>query len=251
MPRGSSAGRPAEQQAPLIAVSGRRRNAAGVHTGPASLDSLELDVYFTGYADYVLAAGGIAVYLPTVAAARDAIARVDALVLTGGVDLDPALYGAATHETSQPPDRLRDAVELSLFEAACARGIPVLAICRGMQLVNVACGGTLHLHLDAHPSGRTHSVRIRPDSVLGRLYGTAATVNSLHHQSVDRIGAGLSVTARSDDGVVEAVELDGADVLGVQWHPEQMGAPQPVFDWLVAAAGARACRNGRTAPISS
>lgn len=221
---------------PLIAVTGRRRGAAGVHTGPAALDALELELYFTGYADHVGDAGGLAVYLPSRVDVDAAIDRVDGLVLTGGTDVDPARYGAATCATTPPLEPERDALELALLDAALARDLPVLAICRGLQLVNVSRGGTLHAHLTDHPAGGSHDVLVEPGTVLHGLHGPVTSVNSLHHQSVDRVGRGLVVTARAPDGVVEGLELPGARLLAVQWHPEHLDGPQPMFGWLVDAS---------------
>jgi putative glutamine amidotransferase len=227
--------------AALIAVTGRRRSASGMHMGPPALDMLEAEIYFTGYADHITAAGGVVVYLPSRTDPDAAMDRMDGLVLTGGTDVSPDRYGGSICATTPTLDPDRDAVELALLDAALARGLPVLAICRGAQLVNVSRGGTLHAHLADHPTGGRHEVLIEPGSTLDGLYGAATCVNSLHHQSVDRLGRDLVVTARALDGVVEGVELPGTRLLGVQWHPEQLhAAPQPVFRWLVDAARERA-----------
>lgn len=225
-------------RAPLIAVTGRRRSAAGLGLGPPALDALEVEGYFTGYADHIVVAGGLPVYLPSRIDPQEAMDRVDALVLSGGADVDPTRYGAQTCATTSPLEPERDAFELALLDAALARDLPVLAICRGLQLVNVSRGGTLHAHLAEHhpPSGR-HDVLVEPGSMLHDLVGPKAEVNSLHHQAADRLGADLVVTARAPDGVIEGLELPGARLLGVQWHPEQMAGRQPVFGWLVDAAG--------------
>lgn len=226
--------------APLLGVTGRRRSARGLHTGPPSLDLLSLEMYFAGYADHLAAAGGLAVHLPARVHPDLAMDRTDGLVLTGGSDVDPARYGRAPVVDGDPPDPERDEAELALLAAALERGLPVLAICRGLQLVNVARGGTLHPHLDDHAVGVRHEVLVEPGSTLGRLYGPSTTVNSVHHQGVAGIGRDLVVTARAVDGVVEGIELPGADLLGVQWHPEQLDGPQPVFGWLVDVARERA-----------
>lgn len=147
-------------RAPLIAVTGRRRGAAGLHLGPPVLDALEIEVYFTGYADHVGAAGGLPVHLPCGIDPRAVIDRVDGLVLSGGTDVDPARYGAATCATTPPLEPERDEFELALLDAALARDLPVLAICRGLQLVNVSRGGTLHAHLaDRRRAGSGRRVR--------------------------------------------------------------------------------------------
>jgi putative glutamine amidotransferase len=225
---------------PLIAVTGRRRPAAGVHDGPSQLDLLEVEVYFAGYADKLAAAGALPMHVPAGADPAAVAARADALVLTGGTDVDPALYGEEPHPTVRF-DRARDDRELALLAAALDRGLPVLAICRGLQLLNVHLGGTLHQHLAAHPVGGdgVHEVRFAAGSVLRGLYGPRCPVNSLHHQAVATPGTGLTCVGHAPDGVVEAVELTGRPVIGVQWHPEQLARTEPVFPWLVSAAASR------------
>lgn len=144
------------------------------------------------------------------------------LVLSGGTDVDPALYGQTRVTVTDEPDRERDEFELKLLNRALEANLPVLAICRGMQVLNVALGGTLFQHLGATSKHRqpgvsdAHQVLFRdgwPD------YGSPAMINSRHHQAVDRLGDGLKVTAVADDGVIEAVSY-GTRVIGVQWHPE-------------------------------
>jgi putative glutamine amidotransferase len=159
------------------------------------------------------------------------------LLLTGGEDVDPKLYGAAPHPKLGAINPARDATELALLEAARDRRLPVLAICRGIQILNVACGGTLFQDLPSeHPSvtqhdsqhdrsARTHDVTIVAGSHLAEATGTTLmAVNSYHHQAVNRIGAGLRVTAVAPDGVIEGVEVDDPSwwVLSVQWHPEDL-----------------------------
>jgi len=159
------------------------------------------------------------------------------LLLTGGEDVDPSRYGAPPHPKLGTTNPQRDATELALLAAARDRRLPVLAICRGIQLLDVACGGTLYQDLpserpsaiehDSHGerSARTHGVTITAGSRLAAATGAAAMqVNSYHHQAADRVGAGLLVTAVADDGVVEAVEVDDPAwwVVAVQWHPEDL-----------------------------
>lgn len=151
------------------------------------------------------------------------------LVLCGGGDLDYTLYDREDRG-SQPPDRDRDRAELALFHAFYQAGKPILGICRGMQLINAALGGTLIQDLSAeqrlfHGGGkadRVHPVRAEENSVLGRLYGPLFLVNSSHHQAVDRLGRGLRATAWTESGFAEAIELPGYPLLGVQFHPERM-----------------------------
>jgi putative glutamine amidotransferase len=175
------------------------------------------------------------------------------LVLAGGGDIDPRLYGARAHETNYMIDPARDRFEIRLVEHALSSGMPVLAICRGMQILNVALGGDLVAHVPerwgegilhrAPPRVPvTHDVEIEPGSRLFRILGEARIpVVSWHHQAVDRMGDGLRIVAHSDDGLPEAVEMAGAAwVLGVQWHPEldaHISPPQAaLFRAVVRAA---------------
>jgi putative glutamine amidotransferase len=183
--------------------------------------------------------------------AEEAVSYLDGLLLSGGGDLDPAWYGGLPSPEVKGVDAARDAWELALVRAALARGIPVLAICRGAQVVNVAAGGTLVQHLPdvtelphcLREQGATtvHGVRVQDGSLLRAAVGLDLLgVNSLHHQAVGVVGAGLLATGWADDGTVEAVEgLDGQRVLGVQWHPELLarepGHPE-LFRWLVDEA---------------
>ena len=186
-------------------------------------------------------------------AALEVLDRVDGLMLLGGGDVDPSRYGAEPHPEVYGVDRERDAVEIALILAAANRGIPTLAICRGIQLVNVAFGGTLVQHLPdvpglvqhGVPGGGTparHTVKVTPDTRLAEAVGRETLeCSSHHHQALDRLGDGLVVTSRSDDGVIEAVERDGPGwMVAVQWHPEDTAASDPaqqgLFDAFVAAA---------------
>jgi putative glutamine amidotransferase len=166
-----------------------------------------------------------------VAQAGDALEGAAGLVLTGGEDIHPASYGEAPHAKLEETDQSRDAVELALYRAARERQLPVLAICRGIQLVNVAMGGTLYQDLPSeHPStvdhvdpkGR-HALRVESGSRLAQAVGSPSSVNSRHHQAVKRLGEGLRAVAWAEDGVIEGAELVNGDrswLLAVQWHPE-------------------------------
>ncbi|MGP3969355.1 gamma-glutamyl-gamma-aminobutyrate hydrolase family protein [Streptomyces sp. 6N223] len=182
-----------------------------------------------GYHRLVQRAGGLAALLPPddePAAAGEVVARLDGLVIAGGPDVDPARYGAARDPRTGPPAPERDAWELALIGAALARGVPVLGICRGMQLLNVALGGTLRQHVDGHEGApgvfAEHEVTPLPGTLVARELPEPVAVRTFHHQAVDRLGEGLRAAALAGDGTVEAVELAGAPVLvlGVQWHPE-------------------------------
>ncbi|KQZ85793.1 glutamine amidotransferase [Microbacterium sp. Root166] len=210
------------------------------------------------YFDAVIASGGVAVLLPP-QPAPDAAAAVldglDGLILTGGLDVQPELYGAERHPLTDPARPDRDEWEIELFRGAEERRMPVLAICRGLQVVNVARGGTLHQHLpDALGTERyrigggvfaTNEVRIEGGSRLAGLVGDGTLdVHSYHHQGVDRLGDGLVATATTDDGLVQAIESDGDGYLvGVQWHPEENAEDRRLFAGLVAEASVYANRS--------
>jgi putative glutamine amidotransferase len=206
------------------------------------------------YVDAVAAAGGIPVLLPPEPGIGDALARLDGLMLSGGGDVDPARYGAqpSPEVTSVRPER--DAAEFALLDAAMSLRLPVLGICRGMQVINVARGGSLHQHLpdvvghDGHApvpgAFGQHEVRVaagsRLSEILGSGAGPAVTTPTHHHQAVDRVGKGLTATAWAADGTIEAFEADGEQFLvAVQWHPEA-GDDPALFRALVEAARAHA-----------
>lgn len=158
----------------------------------------------------------------------------DALLLPGGGDIDPHRYGRPTRGAREI-DPARDACELALFRRFAAAGKPIFGVCRGLQLVNVALGGTLHPHIDGHDrvngADRVHPVRT-DDALLLRLYGARFPVNSAHHQSAARLGDGLRAVAWAEDGTVEALRHETLPILAVQWHPERLGA---AGDALLAA----------------
>jgi putative glutamine amidotransferase len=223
---------------PLIGVSTYLENEVrwGVWKLPAALLP-------EGYGRLVQASGGIAALLPPDAPERAAAAveRLDGLVVAGGPDVDPERYGAVRDPRCGPPAHRRDAWELALIDAALAAGTPLLAICRGMQLLNVALGGTLVQHMEGHGGdgpgafGR-HPVEPVPGTRYAELVPETTGVPVYHHQALDRLGSGLVVSAHAADGTVEAVELPGPGfVLGVQWHPE-MGEDLRVMQGLVRAA---------------
>ena len=198
------------------------------------------------YRQAVLHVGGEPRVLDLSMSIEQALAGIDGLLLTGGDDVEPARYGETPHPTVKEAEPGRDEFEIGLITAARARQLPIFAICRGVQVLNVARGGTLIQHLpDAVGHGRhapdpvragEHQVRIEAGSRLGLMLGPQAQVPAGHHQAVQRLGSGLSAVAWADDGVVEAVVLDGHPFgIGVQWHPEE-GADMRIFDELSAAA---------------
>ena len=207
------------------------------------------------YFNAVTSSGGVAVLLPpqlasgkTDAAASAVLDGLDGLVLTGGLDVQPELYGAERHPLTDPARPDRDEWELALFRGAEARRMPVFAICRGLQLVNVARGGTLQQHLPESMGTEryrigggvfaTNTVEIGAGSRLSALVGEdELRVHSYHHQGVDRLGDGLVVSARTDDGLVQAFEsTDDGYLVGVQWHPEENSEDRRLFAGLVEAA---------------
>lgn len=243
-----TADRPAS---PLVGLTTYREQASwGVWSEPA-------DLLPASYADGVQRAGGVPVLLPPMDPdmAPAALDAVHGLLIAGGPDVDPAQYGAERDPATGPPRPGRDAWELALVHEALTRDLPVLAVCRGMQVLNVALGGDLRQHLpdelgtDVHcPTAGVHgrhAVLLSAGSTLHSVLGDRAEVATYHHQGVGRLGTGLVATGWTDDGVVEGIELSGQRwMLGVQWHPEAF-AGEPLFAAFVAA-----CLAYRSAAVS-
>ncbi len=205
--------------------------------------------------------GALPVMIPlhmTAATLRGIFERLDGLFLPGGEDIDPSNYGAERHDLLGATDKERDRTELLLTSWAMQAGMPVLGVCRGVQMINVACGGTLtqDLHsvrpdLEKHdyfpPSFEryriSHAIAIEPDSHLARAMGQVHEVNSMHHQGIEEVGYGLRVVAHSEDGLPEALEAPHLPfVVGVQWHPEELSKTDQMsanlfYDFVRAAAG--------------
>jgi putative glutamine amidotransferase len=198
------------------------------------------------YVDCVVAAGGIPVLLPPVSDAYDRLmSTVDGLALTGGADVEPERYGQEQHPTTYTRPN-RDAFEFGLFEAARRQGKPVLGVCRGLQVMSVALGGTLVQHL---PEARETSEHQPAPATFGRgvvtlaegsraaaILGRETKTLCYHHQAIDRLGAGLDPVGWSADGTIEAAEVPGEFTLGVQWHPEQDSDDVRLFKALVDAS---------------
>ena len=227
---------------PLIAVIGRRAftSSALRFSGTIAAEAV---------CDAVLRAGGEPAVLhggdrAAVAELPGRLARFDGVCLPGGGDLNPARYAQRPDERSQAPDDRQDEFDFAVIRTVLGGSIPALAICRGLQVLNVACGGTLDQHVADGPVphlGGLHEVTIARGSRLGQLAGAdTITVSCAHHQAIDRLGTGLRAVACAPDGCVEAVEHCQAGVLAVQWHPEDQatagGHDQALFDDLVARA---------------
>jgi putative glutamine amidotransferase len=205
------------------------------------------------YVAAIQAAGAHALLLPVDPRAPEALLdRLDGLMVIGGADLDPQVYGQERSGHTETSYRERDEFELALTREALRRGLPFLGICRGMQLLNVALGGTLNQHLvgdDGEPShrriigtfeGTEHEIDLEPGSLAEQALGEPVHVARCHHhQAIDRIGEGLIVSGRARDGVVEAIELADGWALGVQWHPEA-GDKRELFEAFAEAARAYA-----------
>lgn len=212
------------------------------------------------YVDGVTAAGGIAMLLPPQpvdgAIAERVLDGLDGLVITGGRDVDPATYGQAPHPTTDAPARDRDAWEFALVRGALARGMPLLGICRGAQVLNVALGGTLHQHLPdvvghhQHQLGNavfsTSAITTVPGTRLAALVGESTDAQCYHHQAIAELGQGLIASAWDVDGVVEGVETTGDGfVVAVQWHPEERLDDLRLFAGVVGAAATYASAGQR------
>ena len=229
--------------------------AAASYAVPRPFGDLPVHGISRWYAAHVLAAGGRPLLIPP-GAGVDLLDVLDGLVLAGGVDLDPTLYGAPPGTAEV--DRARDEAELALARTARDVGVPTLGVCRGAQLFAALDGGALDTEVEHVLPTTGHAISTVPGSACASLLGPRAQVSSLHHQAVASLGPGWQVTATADDGVVEAVEWTGAwPALGVQWHPELDATGPVVFGWLVEQADRRDLRpalaaNGtRAAPVAT
>jgi putative glutamine amidotransferase len=237
---------------PLVGIT-----SSPVHQRNAVLDvDRSLTTLDRAYVDAVTDAGGVALVLPIQPPehAAEVVERLDALLLSGGGDVAPERYGAERHPAVGGVDDARDDWELALIAEARQHRTPILAICRGIQILNVALGGTLVQHLPEHAEGDphlvpsrfdegAHHVHLSPGSLVAKVLDhERLEVNTLHHQAIDRPAEDLEVVARDQHGVIEAVEHPHEPIIGVQWHPELIAWDHPqqrLFEWLVEAAGAR------------
>ncbi len=257
---------------PLIGITGRRIEFGLLRDADHRYADRHVDQFFADFAHGVDRAGGIPVHLPFEAGTSAALERFDGLIVSGGQDVHPRFWGgdeSVVRPDADPRrhpsvhDVDRDGYELELVRAAVATRVPLLGVCRGHQVLNVAFGGTLvpdlppgpvqHLLLSAAPSdgGTDHVVRFAPGSLAESVYGERARTNAWHHQAVAICGRGVVATGWTPDGVVEAIEVPGWPVLGVQWHPEWQVTPDPALAWIVAAAAVRAGARGASSPCRS
>lgn len=232
---------------PIIGLTTYRQRS---QTGVWDVDAAFLP---SEYFDAVNRAGGIAVLIPPqVVGSEDAeriLSGLDGLIVSGGRDVNPELYGQTPAEHTDKPDTKRDALEIALYEVAIAKQIPFLGICRGQQVLNVRSGGTLLQHLPDVVGSTKYQlgnaeftiadIDVTPNTLLSRALGGDKTVSGAlyHHQGIDQVGKGLTVVAKSEDGIIEAIELDGHPFgLAVQWHPEHTPEDNRLFEALIEAA---------------
>jgi putative glutamine amidotransferase len=242
-----------------VAIMNTRGNGSGVARSPvigvcareAQVTWLKFDLAATlvpqAYVDLLSAAGCMPVLLPLLPGVENLLDRLDGLLLPGGADMDPALYGATAHPQTRGVSKTTDAAELALLERALGTGLPFFGICRGLQVLNVLRGGTLHQYLPDITGDTGHQpqpgsfgaqlLELRPGSHIAGIFGSeTAQVSCYHHQAIDQLGDGLVVTARARDGIVEAVEaVDHPFAIAVQWHADQIADERPFLAFAEAA----------------
>ena len=255
--------------APIAPRAARRPVLVAVTATVRVVDGVDRVRLNAAYVRALEGAGLVPLIVPPLADTDAAVRILDAvsgLVLSGGEDVDPSLYGDTPHPALGAVNCSRDVTELALLAAARERNLPTLAICRGIQVVNVGLGGTLvqdipsqrsdvaEHELDGQRATRVHGVSVEPSSRLARILGSESLdVNSIHHQAVDRLGDAMRVSARADDGVIEGVESDDPDwwMVGVQSHPEELTATPEPWDRRLFDAFADACRAGVSSASTS
>ena len=235
------------EQKPLIGITGRRRKGEMLRGSLKVMNHLPFDVYWVDYAQGVIAAGGVPVFLPLSLDPAEIIPRLDGILMSGGADIDPKRYGAEPEPELQSIEPARDEFELKILELVYECELPVAGICRGLQILNVHAGGSLYQDVPPHsvrdkaPSTRVHDITTEKGSILEKLYGEKLEVNSLHHQSIKTLGKDFSASATSNDGIVEGIEHSQLPIVAVQWHPEMLDTrdSDPIFRWLVSKAEVR------------
>jgi putative glutamine amidotransferase len=226
---------------PIIGLTGRRGTGRTIGS-PQGFESSELEIYFSDYSKRVIESGGIPLHLPLDAKPSSFIHLLDGLLLSGGEDISPNFYSQEPEIKTGPSSLERDNFEIELIDLAIKKQIPILGICRGAQILNVYMGGSLiqdleeskyldHMSLERDRSERSHTVFFEQGSLLHSIYGEYENVNSFHHQAIETLGLGIIATAKSDDGVIEAIEFQNQAAIAVQWHPEVF-VKDPIFLWL-------------------
>lgn len=215
---------------PIIGVTGNQMTLKR----PEDVDSFQINYSPSVYTQAVERAGGVPVFIPITDQnqAEAYIKMIDGLLLTGGQDISPHLYGEEPRMIMGEVSPKRDSSEIALIEACLKYKKPILAVCRGMQLINVYCGGTLYQDLSENPNVTvqhvqrsmphvsTHSIETIPHSRLYNVFGQKTRINSYHHQAVRDLGKNLIATAYSPDSIIEGFESEEMNIVGVQWHPE-------------------------------
>ena len=207
---------------PLIGITGRRKKGSDVNGVLAVQGELDIDLFFTNYGRQVSLAGG-------------------------GADVDPKIHSPEEDPSLSNFEPGRDIHEFEILAGAIENDVPVLGICRGLQVINVHAGGTLfqdipdHANINKPCDDRHHKVSFGEDSILSRIYGSEIEVNSLHHQAINKIGKGIKVVGWSSGGeatedVIEAIEIENSRIVAVQWHPELLPGADPIFSWLINRA---------------
>ena len=231
---------------PLIGITGRRKKGADVDGILSVQGELDIDLYFTNYGRQVSLAGGIPVLIPRDSKA-EIVSKLDGVLLSGGADVDPTIHSPEEDPSLSKFEPGRDEHEFEILNGAIENDVPVLGICRGIQVINVHAGGTLfqdipdHANINKPCDDKHHKVHFESGSQLSEIYGSEIEVNSLHHQAIKKIGENLKVVGWSSEGtateeIIEAVESTKSRMLAVQWHPELLPGADPIFRWLINEA---------------
>ena len=231
---------------PLIGITGRRKKGTDVNGVLAVQGELDIDLFFTNYGRQVSMAGGMTVLIPRDSGA-EVVSKLDGIVLSGGADVDPTIHSPEEDPGLSKFEPGRDSHEFEILNKAIEKDVPVLGICRGIQVINVHAGGTLFQDIPDHANikkpydARHHKVRFKAGSILSDIYGSEIEVNSLHHQAIKKIAEGIEAVGWSSGGeateeVIEAIEVDNSRILAVQWHPELLPGADPIFSWLIDQA---------------
>lgn len=231
---------------PLIGITGRQKKGHDVNGVLSVQGELDIDLFFASYGHQVAMAGGIPVLIPR-HSSTEVVSKLDGIVLSGGADVDPAIHSPEEDPSLSKFEPGRDVHEFEILNEAIEKDVPVLGICRGIQVINVHAGGTLfqdipdHANINKPYDDQHHKVCFEPGSILSGIYGSEISVNSLHHQAIKKIGDGIKAVGWSKEGeateeVIEAIETDSNRILAVQWHPELLPGVNPIFSWLIDQA---------------